>query len=566
MKRVGLILGMFIICFAVNAEKVEKHLAREIAGKFFSTQLMQKQDKAVKEIVAKQKENVITHYIINYEPEGWALVAADDRIKPVLAYSTTGKFNATNSDKSPELQYWLNGYQQQIYDVIKGNTLKKENKEWDNLLSGQDLDLKSANVDYVDPILNVKWNQNNGWNRFCPEDEEGPGGHAYVGCVAVAMAQAMTSAKYPSASVGEHRYVSDNYGTIYLNYSNEPSYNWDNMPLASSNDENARLLYHCAVSVNMDFGPDGSGTLSSKVVGALKEHFGYTSDISYVKRYGDDDEWKQLLKSEIDKGNVLIYSGDPGTGDPGHSFNIDGYDRNLYFHFNWGWSGSYNDYYSIDNINPGDNKFNVNQDVVIGIATPYFGPTDITLSKQEVKEGLPAGSFVANVNVKDNSADDSFSYELDGGPRFPSGRNEAAFYIENDSLKTKYVFNATEKDEYLLNIKVTDSDFNVYSEEFTINITSIPTSIAEREKNETPNVYFSQSENSIIINSETDKYINTQVRVCDILGRAVYTGIVDNAHYPIQASHLNTGIYVVLLVDTENSLPLYSGKIVVNKN
>ncbi|MCY1722197.1 C10 family peptidase [Prolixibacteraceae bacterium Z1-6] len=565
MRKIGLILGVLFISLSVAAEKVERQTAQTIAFKFISAQQLQLSDKVVKEVHSEQVKDVVTHYVINYEPEGWMLVAADDRIKPILAYSSSGSFNSIDLEKSPEVEYWLNGYQKQIYDVVKGNTLKTMHEEWNELLLSQESTEKSANT-LVEPILNVKWNQNNGWNRFCPEDEEGPGGHAYVGCVAVAMAQAMTNTKYPSAPVGEHSYTHSNYGTIYMNYNNEAPYDWNNMPLNASNDENARLLYHCAVSVNMDFGPDGSGTLSSRVVGALKEHFGYTSDVTYVKRLDDDNQWKELLKSELDKGNVLIYSGDPGTGEAGHSFNVDGYDIAGLFHFNWGWSGTYNGYYSIDNINPGDNKFNVNQDVVIGISVPYFGPTDITLSNQEVEEGMPVGSFVAKVNVEDHSAVDSFSYTLKGGPKFPSGWQEASFYIENDSLKTKYVFDASVKDEYILNIKVTDQDLNVFSKEFIIKIKEkITTAIGRPAANEIPKIYFSQSQKSIIINSNTHNYTNSNVRIVDIHGRIVATGIIDKTNYLINTSDLNTGVYIVVVEDIQKKVPRYSKKVFVGQ-
>ncbi len=62
--------------------------------------------------------------------------------------------------------------------------------------------LKRSTLEYdtINPFIKVKWNQGAGWNMFCPMDEDGPGGHAYVGCVAVAMAQAMSVYEYPACS------------------------------------------------------------------------------------------------------------------------------------------------------------------------------------------------------------------------------------------------------------------------------------------------------------------------------------------------------------------------------
>lgn len=561
MKKLGLIVGFILMLLPVFGEKVPKHMAQEVALKFFSARGLE--GKNVIETLEVFKGDVVAFYVINFEPEGWALLAADDRIKPVLAYSLTGKFTVNESLISPETRYWIDNYREQIHSVIKENKLPK-NKDWNKWLEGNEIQLKSASSS-VSPLLSVTWNQNTGWNRFCPEDEEGPGGHAYVGCVAVAMAQAMTVVKYPAQPQGKNSYVHDKYGTIYLNYDNEAPYNWNEMPANSANDENARLLYHCAVAVNMDFGPDGSGSLSSRVAGALKEHFGYTGEVKYFKRFDSDFEWKSLLKSELNKGNVLIYSGDPGTGDPGHSFNIDGYDINDYFHFNWGWSGKYNGYYTIDNINPGTDKFNQNQDVVTGISEPYFGPTDIILSNLQVSEELPVGSFVATVEVEDNSPVDFFTYQLDGGPKFPNGTHEASFYIENDTLKTKDVFDASVKDEYILNIKVTDRDMNSYSKEFLIKILpkSFSTNAEFQTENKGPNVFYSNTNHAITVLSENGRYLNATVDVFDSKGVKHYSGLIDSNRYLIHTVGFNNGVYIVRLFDNNGRQQPYVKKLVV---
>jgi hypothetical protein len=54
------------------------------------------------------------------------------------------------------------------------------------------------------------------------------------------------------------------------------------------------------------------------------------------------------LRSELDAGRPIYYH---GFGSGGHAFNVDGYQGNDFFHFNWGWSGSYNGYYYLDNLN-----------------------------------------------------------------------------------------------------------------------------------------------------------------------------------------------------------------------
>lgn len=46
----------------------------------------------------------------------------------------------------------------------------------------------------------------------------------------------------------------------------------------------------------------------------------------------------------------MLYAGSGDAG--GHAFVCDGYDGNGLFHFNWGWSGNGDGYYSLSVLNP----------------------------------------------------------------------------------------------------------------------------------------------------------------------------------------------------------------------
>ncbi|MFB6318550.1 thiol protease/hemagglutinin PrtT [Saccharicrinis sp. FJH54] len=559
MKRVYLILSGLLVLISAFSAKVNREVASDVAMKYMTGKFGS--NFQVERIYEITNENSATQYVINLAPEGWIVIAADDRVKPVLAYSDEGTFNLSDN-LSPEVKYWMNEYKGQITSVIRDNS-KPKNAEWDKLQHDgySTTRLKSVQT-AVSPILDIKWDQGSGWNALCPKDDEGPGGHAYVGCVAVAMAQAMYSVKLDAPLAGEHRYTHDKYGSIYLNYATKDPFDWDAMSKTSANAENQRLLYYCAVAVSMDFGPDGSGSYSNRIVSALKEHFGYSGDVKYYERFDDDNEWKDLIKSELDKGHVLVYAGDPGTGEAGHCFNIDGYDINDYFHFNWGWSGRYNGYYSIENINPGTYKFNVNQDLIVGIAETYYGPTDITLSSSEVDEGLPVGSFVGKVTVKDNSSIDLFTYTLDGGPKFPSGVKEAAFYIENDSLKTKQEFDASVKNEYILNIHVKDLQQYTYSKEFIIKVLPASNTATPIQKipSDDVNVYYSSVLKSIVVENQ-DNTGHVKLDIFDLNGKMIRSEEI-TGRGTVDVGSGSRGLYI-LKIASDNGKPLFK-KILIN--
>lgn len=82
----------------------------------------------------------------------------------------------------------------------------------------------------------------------------------------------------------------------------------------------------------------------------------------------------------------MTYRGNDSDGTGGHAFVLDGVQGTDYFHFNWGWSGSYNGYFYLDNLNPSYN-FTYNQAAGIGIepdiAQTYNPPLNLECQVNE---------------------------------------------------------------------------------------------------------------------------------------------------------------------------------------
>ena len=183
---------------------------------------------------------------------------------------------------------------------------------------------------------------------MCPEDAAGSCGHVYVGCVAVSQAQVMKYHEHPPQGVDSSSYTHWVYGLQSVDYSAN-SYDWTNMTDNSSNAEVAKILYHCGVSVSMNYSPTGSGSYTSRVSTSLKKYFDYSLNNLFTYKSGYTEEnWAKLLRAEIDAGRPLVYQGiRPGAG---HAFNIDGYEGTDHFHLNWGWGGSSNGYFYLDEL------------------------------------------------------------------------------------------------------------------------------------------------------------------------------------------------------------------------
>jgi len=452
----------------LDAKPVTPDEAKKVADRFENL-YHTGQDLVPGEVVSYALENgSIAYHVVKMKPTGWIMVSGDDLLTPVIGYSFTHAF-VPMDQWGESATAWFDKLDRHIGDILKKPGLPVSD-EWESMFTPGYT--KSTTGTVVEPFIPVEWNQGSGWNRFCPDDPDGPGDHAYVGCVAVCMAQAMSVYEYPVNPSGEHSYIHPDYGTQYVNYDNQ-SYNWGAMSHTSSDDENAKLLYHLAVSVDMDFGADGSGSYTSRIPGALKKYFNYSESIKYYSRSGfSDADWKQKLIDELIQGRPVIYSGDGNNDQAGHAFNIDGVGAGgNYFHLNWGWSGSYNGYFTLDALNPGSNNFSYDQAAVIGIKPPSAGPYDLELSSLSVYEKQPVGTFVAKVSVADEFEGNEYTYELKGRFNvFLEDYGPADFYIENDSLKTDKVFDREQHTTEPLIITVTDTLGNFYTEEFEIQI------------------------------------------------------------------------------------------------
>lgn len=355
---------------------------------------------SVSSIVTDMPGNEASYYIAKLAPEGFVLLSAEDNVFPLLAYSFSQPFLM---DSIPaHISDWLALYRTQIlYHRANQSPAGAEiNAAWMALRAenGQTEDLSRD----VQPLLTSTWNQGSFYNGYCPEDPAGPGGRVYSGCVATAMAQVMYYYRFPETGVGSSSYSYPPYGTLSANYGNT-TYRWNEMrnSISGPNDAMAEIQYHCGVAVEMMYSPSGSGAYSSDAAAALRNYFRYSSATQLVfKDNYSEQAWKTLLMDQLDQGQPMYYH---GYGSGGHAFNVDGYQGDDHFHFNWGWSGSFNGYYFLTSLNPGGSNFTNGQGAIINIVPTgnypsYCGGQHIlTAPEGTFEDGSgPIASYEAN--------------------------------------------------------------------------------------------------------------------------------------------------------------------------
>tara|TARA_Y100001970_G_scaffold284701_1_gene402624 strand:+ start:502 stop:2331 length:1830 start_codon:yes stop_codon:yes gene_type:complete len=304
-------------------------------------------------------------YVINYHKKGFVLVSADDRVNPLLGYSFNNYYS--EDDLPIQLKDMITFFKKQIIYVIDNNIASDQKIKdlWAYYLS-DDINYNNRNVD---PLMTTNWDQGHSWNDHCPEDDQGPGGNVYAGCVATAAAMVMKYWNHPQSGQGSHAYNHSDYGLITANFNT--IYDWDSMSNNSPTEASRKLLFHVGVSCEMGYGPYGSGAwvgeYEPSVTTALKTYFKYDQGTIFLSKNNYDDVfWVDIVKSELDQGRPLVYKGYTADYGAGHAFVIDGYDGD-YFHLNWGWSGSYNGWYLINNLSPGGYNFSTWQGAIFNL-------------------------------------------------------------------------------------------------------------------------------------------------------------------------------------------------------
>ena len=319
-----------------------------------------------------------TMYVFNFDG-GYVIVAADDSSSPILGYSDQGDFTYENAPDG--LRFMLNEISNGIVTVVEqGRPVSSDIvSRWKNLEAYGYLQADKG-LPVVEPLVQQRWDQGSPFNLYVPSG-------CPTGCVATAMAQLMKYWEWPIKGTGEHSYYAPLYGQQYANFG-ATTYDWANMidyyANGSTQEEReavATLMYHCGVSVDMNYEPSGSGAFSGDVPGAISTYFSYTNQSAYITKGGNYDEWITLLKSNIDQRIPLYYSGHSDDG--GHAFICDGYDVDGLFHFNFGWGGSYNNYLLIDGE---DFEYSGSQGVVVDFVPDYIynampqAPTDLAVT------------------------------------------------------------------------------------------------------------------------------------------------------------------------------------------
>ena len=357
-----LVLLFLLVSVIAEGRKISESEAAAIASSFFNSTSTQQKLKSTVKLVRKRdaggKEVKEPYYVYNADDEkGFVIISGDDRAKRILGYSDSGSFDFNNLP--PQLVAMLDRYAEQIASIPASTETDPSWSATQNIYANEGVLLETAN-----------WGQGYPYNAKCPEID---GVRCPTGCVATAMAIVMKYHNWPESGRRTHTYW--NYYTNQMHTTDFSTFypQWKDMLPSYKEGEYseknaqavAELMLQTGMATNMQYSPTQSGTGVLGVMTALRRFFNYTAkmDEVIIEQYGSE-EWKTRVRNDIDNNCPVFYYGE-GTG--AHAFIIDGYEDSDYFHINWGWDGSANGYFTLDNLCPEGWYFTNNQGMVAGI-------------------------------------------------------------------------------------------------------------------------------------------------------------------------------------------------------
>lgn len=416
-RTIAIILTLLACVSASNAKEVNEPLARTVAQRFLQSKGFSETKSSSMQLLMKND----AFYVFGYPSKGFVIIASDDSCRPVLGYSLDNDF--CTDDMPENMKTWFAQMGKQV-GYIKSLKLQQDEQTallWENPGAKTKAGTKKKHIE------TATWHQRSPFNGKAPVLDKGKG-HTVTGCTNTAMAIIMRHYKWPEAGTGTlpdyDSYSEGGYVRI-KGHALGHKYDWDSMLMnydkgytKEQGDAVATLLYDLGVMNMSNWGY--GGTSATAHFTGLSEYFGYDSSIFMANQTEyKESEWEDMIRKEIDADRLIWYSG--STLEDGHAFVLDGYDEGGMFHFNFGWGGGSNGYYSLIPAPEGKDPvtYIYGQQAVFGICPdaggniscpPPFCPSNhICFVLESLLEKHPTFQFACSLRARTARA---FSYSL----------------------------------------------------------------------------------------------------------------------------------------------------------
>lgn len=368
MKRKTLMLSVFVMLLSMSllSQQVSRHQAEAISENFISYHQKQHQ---VRSAQSFDSDEIQLAWMVNLSPQGFLLISSSEELRPVLAYSFLNNFRNEGEEGRIFQTLIKSDIESRLAFPVKDIAEKhKIAAEWEALLSGNKTKTRYEQwpPEGTTPTggwLFENWTQSAPYNAMCPLDGN-THQRSLAGCPATAMSMILNCLMdvrgtqlsddddyYHSYGSGNQYWIDDDwedfgfpdFPTLNL-YLDSIQYNYEShKPL--NTDQVAALNFACGVALKQVFSSSISGTYGIEQAADAWQRFGY-SESRLV--YDSDTSLCADLAENIKHGwPAHLGLVDPPPTSVGHNVVVDGYNTDEYYHFNFGWGGNSNGWYTM---------------------------------------------------------------------------------------------------------------------------------------------------------------------------------------------------------------------------
>jgi hypothetical protein len=479
-------------------------------------------DIKVETLILKNNKCIQTYYTDFF----FLSILTDEETSQIVAYSIdNGLTNTEQLNFHNQLlsSMWENA------EIKKIKTLEKSGKAetygpYLTSLFGQ-----SNCHDENGQIINVS-------NIYCPSN-------APVGCVAISLASVLHYYEWPNSGSGNISYM-DNIGklknTHEVNFEIE-TINWSQIvkrydyekTTKSEREELAKLCYHSAVAIEMDFEMSGSTSNVNKIPLAFSRYF---------KHYGEyientSSQFFDKIDSMMHKKSIVILS-ISGNGF-GHSIICDGLKldntNTKYYHLNMGWWGNSNGWYTINS------SFNA------GGYTIIDGGIFNILPAPDIKANYQHNTFY--LSWENSDFFESNGYEL----QVKIGRNNWKTIANLTSEKT-FEYENNENANYAFRVRQKYSNFqNIVAWSNTAQYDNSITKISY-EVNPNKIIIYPNPSNNYINIETSQEYFHSPYEIISMYGHILIYGNLSDINKSIYIGNLKPEMYILKIYNQNTTI------------
>ena len=314
----------------------------------------------VDHIISYPNGKLPTLRIYNFKGGGWVLMSTNRGTRAVLAFSDKHSFQ-----KNRESKWFLKGYSKYVADASSRTT----HSSWRALLPVNPSLSYTATViyeqygPYADHIL---WNQKQFFNDTISQRLNDPADNTAAGCVAVATGMALKYHGLPYLGTGTSTHTHN--GVTYTTNHDFP-HMLDSASLGTSDPdyqgETARFLYDMGVGLKINWGPSTGGSVVNAIPLYRDHYYTDVDTMVYLSECPSTTAWLNLLKNELKNKRPTVYVGSNSSS--AHAWLNDGIrvqSEGTFLHFNLGWGGSANGWYTLESM---PNNYTSGNRALVGI-------------------------------------------------------------------------------------------------------------------------------------------------------------------------------------------------------